>query len=175
MSEIYAAAEVPVESEVSRRLSGAHFHDCYSVPMQSEGVSALALYLDVVRHTPAWVDFLMAVRNRVVALFGLKNLGHLGSTRRAKPVDAYKVGDRVGIFSVLYLTAKEVILGDADKHLNVQVSVCKVSSPNGGVAVSTVVHIHNLLGRIYMLPVVPIHKYIVQAMLRRFMTSQRGS
>jgi hypothetical protein len=172
MNTVIASAEVPRESEIHRRLGGAYFYDCYVAPMQSEGASALELYLGVVAQTPPWVNFLMAVRNRVVALFGLKNLGHLGAVNQAKPAGAYQVGDRVGIFSVLYLTQEEVILGDADKHLNVQVSVRKAGHAGGGIAVSTVVHIHNMLGRIYMLPVTPIHKVIVRAMLRRVVAGQ---
>lgn len=167
MNTVIASAEMPIESEISRRMTGAYFQDCYIVPMQSEGRSALELYLSVVSRTPRWVNFLMAVRNRVVALFGLKDLGHLGAVSQAKAAATYRVGDRVGIFSVLYLTPGEVILGDADKHLDVQVSVCKVNHAGGGIAVSTVVHVHNMLGRIYMLPVTPVHKVIVRTMLGR--------
>ncbi|MYN06281.1 DUF2867 domain-containing protein [Pseudoduganella aquatica] len=77
------------------------------------------------------------------------------------------MGDRVGIFSILYLSDDEVILGDADKHLKVCVSVRKLSEARSAVAVSTVVHIHNLLGRVYMLFVAPVHKLIVPAVLVR--------
>lgn len=165
MNAAVASIEVPGESEICRRLAGAQFHDCYVVQMPSEGASALELYLRVVSKTPGWVNRLMALRNKAVVRVGLKDLGHLGALDPAKPISAYRVGDRVGIFSVLYLTPKEVILGDSDKHLDVQVSVCKLAS--GGLAVSTVVHIHNMLGRAYMLVVAPVHKVIVRAMLKR--------
>jgi hypothetical protein len=33
--------------------------------------------------------------------------------------------------------------------------------------VSTVVHVHNWLGRIYMVPVGRIHPFVVRAMMRR--------
>jgi uncharacterized protein DUF2867 len=169
-------AEVPIGSEISRRLGGAYFHDCYAVSLQHGGRSALDLYLGVVVQTPAWVNRLMALRNKAVGLVGLKNLGHLSAVNRSKPSSAYQVGDRVGIFSLLYLTESEVILGDSDKHLNVQLSVCKVThGEHGSVAVSTVVHIHNMLGRIYMLFVAPVHKLIVPAMLSRARASQNGA
>lgn len=32
---------------------------------------------------------------------------------------------------------------------------------------TTVVHVHNWLGRLYMLPVAPLHKIIVKTMLKR--------
>ena len=53
----------------------------------------------------------MALRNRVAGWFGLKNLGHLNGATARRPASEYKLGDRVGIFSILYLSDEEVILG----------------------------------------------------------------
>lgn len=156
---------VPAGSQASKRLPGAYFHDCYQVQAPESDASALEFYLHVVRQTPGWVNRLMALRNRLVGLAGLKNLGHLGALRAEKPASDYRVGDRVGIFSLLYLAEDEVLLGDSDKHLDVVLSVCK--APQGAVSVSTVVHVHNWLGRLYMLPVTPLHKIIVKTMLKR--------
>ena len=75
-----------------------------------------------------------------------------------------RAGDLVGIFSIVYLSNAEVILCDIDKHLKVEVSVCKAADK---VSVSTVVHTHNTLGRIYMLFVAPLHRRIVPASLRQ--------
>lgn len=158
-------AAVPAGSQASKRLPGAYFNDCYQVQAPESDASALEFYLHVVRQTPGWVNRLMALRNRLVGLAGLKNLGHLGALRAEKPASDYRVGDRVGIFSLLYLAEDEVLLGDSDKHLDVVLSVCK--APQGAVSVSTVVHVHNWLGRLYMLPVTPLHKIIVKAMLKR--------
>ena len=134
-------AAVPAGSQAGKRLPGADFQ------------------------TPGWVNRLMALRNRVVGLTGLKNLGHLGALRTGKSASEYRVGDRVGMFSLLHLSEDEVLLGDTDKHLDVVLFVCK--APQGAVSVSTVLHVHNWLGRLYMLPVTPLHKIIVKAMLKR--------
>lgn len=158
-------ATAPAGSQASLRLPGAYFHDCYQLAVPDDGASALDLYLHVVRQTPRWVNLLMAVRNWLVGLVGLKNLGHLGALDHARPAGDYRVGDRVGIFSLLYETPDEVLLGDSDKHLDVVLSVCK--APHGAISVSTVVHVHNWLGRLYMLPVTPLHKLIVRSMLKR--------
>jgi hypothetical protein len=129
----------------------------------------MEMYLDAVKQTPGWVNFLMSLRNRVVALAGLKNLGSLDAVRPGKAAADYRPGDRAGIFTVLRVSDDEVVLGDDDRHLRVQVSVCKLRRDDGqdAVAVSTVVHLHGLLGRIYMAPVAPLHKLIVPAVLRR--------
>ncbi len=114
----------------------------------------------------------MALRNKIVRLVGLKDLGGLGELNPSKPASAYAPGDRVGIFTLISNSPNEALLGDRDKHLDVVLSVYKHPLGQGGVqsvSVTTVVHIHNLLGRIYMLPVTPLHKLIAPAVLNRIM------
>jgi Protein of unknown function (DUF2867) len=168
MKTVVEAIEIPRASEIERELAGSYFNDCYEVRVCTQGKSAMDLYLAVLSRTPEWVNVLMAVRNRAVSIVGLKNLGHLGAVDGSKPASTYRVGDRVGIFTLLYVTENEVVLGDSDKHLNVKVSVCKATcEDHTSIAVSTVVHVHNALGRAYMFLVAPVHKIIVPAMLAR--------
>lgn len=169
MTRLVHPAPIPPDSEIHRRLAGAHFFDSYEAGLPSEdaALSALALSLRTFGKSPAWVGFLMRVRNRVVTWFGLKDLGALDARDFSRPLEAYHVGDRLGIFTLRYLSEDEVILGDTDKHLDVLVSVCKRSRPDSTVlAVSTVVHVHNRLGRFYMFFVGPAHKVIAPATLR---------
>lgn len=58
---------------------------------------------------------------------------------------------------------------DDDKHLIVQLSVLKQThdDTHDKLTLSTVVHIHNTLGRVYMVFVGPAHKVIAPAVLRR--------
>jgi len=174
MNALITAIEVPPSSRISHELHGADFFDAYEMPFAHAGRSALEIHLQVVSRTPAWINLMMATRNRVVSFFGLKNLGHLGGVNNTKLAGAYCVGDRVGIFSLHSVSDDEIILGDSDKHLDVKVSICKlVREDREFVAVTTVVHIHNLLGRVYMLFVVPFHRLIVPAVLVRAV--ERGS
>lgn len=136
---------VPAASRLHRATPGAHFHDSYRMALASDPRSALQLYLDTVTRTPAWVDRMMALRNAVVSRIGLKDLGALGGFDRAKPASAYRPGDRIGIFELLHVSDDEVVLGDSDRHLDVQVSVCR---EGGGLSMSTVVHVHRPLGHV---------------------------
>jgi hypothetical protein len=159
---------VPPATRISSEVVGSYFHDCYLMPLAHGGRSALEIFLGTVARSPRWVEFLLGLRNRIVAPFGLKNVGHLGSLPPLKPAAEYKIGDQVGIFKLLSVTDDEVILGETDKHLDVKVSLCKVMRDDReAVAVATVVHIHNLLGRIYMLFVAPMHRIIAPAVMRR--------
>lgn len=159
---------VPAHSRVHALLAGASFHDCYRVLLDDTRSTALQHFLHAVAGTPPWVEGLMRLRNRTVALFGLKDLGALGAVDR-RPEAGYRPGDRVGIFTLRAISDDEVVLGDDDRHLDVAVSVLRLPlTPEGQrpLAVSTVVKTHNLLGRLYMLPVAPLHRRIVPAVLR---------
>lgn len=148
-------------------LAGADFHDTFSIGLRRTDKSALALYLDAVSRTPRWIEAAMALRNRVVSLVGLKNLGPLGRIDRDKPASSYRPGERLGIFSILSLTPDEVVLGDTDKHLRATIHVRKEAGEVPRLLVTTVVHVNRLFGHIYLFFVVPVHRRIVPAMLER--------
>lgn len=172
---IAAPCAFPQASAIHARVTGSHFHDSYCVDVADASRTALGHFFDTVAQTPGWVNALMTMRNRIVALFGLKHLGHLNQVDKAKPEHAYAPGDRVGIFTLVSNTSDEVILEDNDKHLHVMLSILRLppgASGTRAIAVSTVVHIHNTLGRLYMIPVAPIHKLIVPAVLARATASR---
>ncbi|MEO7106686.1 MAG: DUF2867 domain-containing protein [Rhodoferax sp.] len=158
--------DIPSGSQIAKALPHNDFADCYQFDDLWPDMDALQTYLHVVARTPGWMNALMAMRNRAVRLVGLKHLGNLSTAIDRKPANAYKVGDRVGIFSLQYVQSNEAILFDDDKHLIVQLSLLKHEV--GGkpvVSLSTVVHNHNRLGRVYMAIVGPVHSFIVPRML----------
>ncbi len=157
---------IPSGSHIAQALPHNDFADCYQFQDLWPDKDALQTYLHVVARTPGWMNALMAMRNQVVRLMGLKHLGNLSTAIDRKPASAYQVGDRVGIFRPQHLQGDEVILFDDDKHLLVQLSLLK-HAVNGKpvVSLSTVVHNHNRLGRCYMAIVGPAHSFIVPRML----------
>ena len=85
-----------------------------------------------------------------------------------KPASAYQPGERVGIFTIIENTFDEALIGDEDKHLNVVLSIHRKKHLDGklvSITVTTVVHVKNMLGSIYMLPVKPMHRLITPAVL----------
>jgi Protein of unknown function (DUF2867) len=161
-------AEVPLNSRAAELLEGASFCDAWQVNSGRVDRSALEHFLAAAEKTPRWVNTAMGARNRVVQLFGLKNLGALDNLERTREPRTYKPGDRVGIFTLFENSFDEVLLGDRDKHLNVVLSVHRKLLPGGTaveVTLTTVVHVKNLLGRLYMLPVTPAHRIIAPAVL----------
>ncbi|MBB4841633.1 hypothetical protein HNP55_000128 [Paucibacter oligotrophus] len=157
---------VPPQSRIAAELPGADFHDCYELPDPQPQAPALQNWLQLMARTPAWMEWLMRMRNRAVGLVGLKNLGGLGGIDLNRPLDSYRVGQTVGIFQLHSLSEDEVVWQDDDRHLRVQVSLSKgLREGQPVLRLATVVHIHNRLGRVYMAVVGPAHRCIVPLML----------
>ena len=158
--------DMPSGSRIAQALPNNNFADCYRFDDLWPNKNALETYLALVTRTPGWMNTLMAMRNQAVRLVGLKHLGNLSTAVNHKPASDYKVGDRVGIFSIKHLQDHQVVLFDDDKHLLVQLSVVKhVVDCKPVVSLGTVVHTHNRLGRFYMAIVGPVHGFIVPRML----------
>lgn len=160
---------VPPDSGIIRLLPNADFIDSQCISVDHVDRTALRHALNMMSTTPAWIDGLMQLRNRIVRLFGLKDLGRLTRIDLARADADYRENDRVGIFTLVSNQPNEVMMADRDKHLDVYLTLhLSPVTPEGArtLTLSTVVHTHNLLGRLYMLPVAPFHRLIVPITLR---------
>lgn len=166
---------VPAQSVLAPSLATADFADCYLLPDPDPGRDLLSIWLQLSGRTPAWMAALMRLRNRVVRLVGLKDLGGLAAQTGGKPAEHFRIGDRLGIFTLEERWPGELVLGDTDKHLHVRLSLLRLNQPDGGsrLALSTVVHEYNRLGWLYMAVVGPVHSLIVPLMLRQVMRQLR--
>lgn len=113
---------------------------------------------------PAWVGRLMALRDRLVAPFGLQ------VQERGKPVETrIEPGVKRGPFRVLSVTPDEVLCGDDDKHLAFRASFAVRAKADGsgpeGVC-TTVVRFDRTAGRLYFRAIEPFHHLVVASLLR---------
>jgi len=157
----------PVGSAADSLVDGASFHDSWAADAAEPDLSALGQFLKCARQTPRWIESCMALRNWAVGLVGLQRLGGLSSFDHAKPQSAFQPGERIGIFTLLSSRFEEAVLGIDDAHLDVRLSVHRQTTATGTVrvTVTTVVKVHNTLGRLYMLPVKPMHRIIAPVVL----------
>jgi hypothetical protein len=160
------AVDVPEECALRASLADAYFFDAYRAPLSDASLSPAGIFLRALKVTPAWVTRLMSLRNVIVRQIGLKDVGPMMALTD-KPAQDYRVGDRLGIFSIIGSTANELLLGIDDRHLDVRVSVLKQDGGRPSLVISTVVKVHNWLGRAYMAPVGHIHPLVVKALMRR--------
>ncbi|NJO43699.1 MAG: DUF2867 domain-containing protein [Cyanobacteria bacterium CRU_2_1] len=114
---------------------------------------------------PQWITGLLELRNNIVLPLGLKtSIDAVPSNSQ----DKLKPGTAVGVFEVLARGLdEEIMLGEDDKHLDYRVSVrLEREEEKSWVVVSTMVKFNNWLGRAYFIPVRPVHKIVVPAMMR---------
>jgi hypothetical protein len=159
---------VPSLSRAAELVHGASFYDAWRITSGQLERSALEHFLAAVQKVPRWVNVAMNARNQAVRLVGLKHLGALDELDANRKPGDYQPGDRVGVFTLFENSFDEVLLGDHDKHLNVVLSVHRRVLPGlqaVEVTLTTIVHVKNFLGRLYMLPVGPAHRFIAPAVL----------
>ncbi len=139
-------------------LPEADWADCYAVASAAPHLVALDAAKLLLGRSPGWVRMLMALRNRIVSLFGLKVAG-------LKVADA----NTVAAFPVVSERDEQVVLGFNDSHLDfrIVVDVEPLGEAEGKVSVTTLVRRHNAFGRFYIAVVTPFHRLIVRTMLGR--------
>ncbi|WP_371679555.1 DUF2867 domain-containing protein [Streptomyces sp. NBC_01276] len=154
---------VPVVQAAGTSL-GAYDHvDAVAVDLppgtNAEGFARLLL-----SNPPRWTGRLMAVRDKLVAPFGLRVQERAAQDTRIEP------GARKGPFTVLEVGEDEILCGDDDKHLAFRASFAVRPRPDGsgleGVC-TTVVRFNKPVGRLYFRLIEPFHRLIVASMLAR--------
>lgn len=103
------------------------------------------------------------IRDAVSRLFGVKAIGGFSGTRK----NSVQAGDCLDFFLVEHSDDNCLVLTERDRHLDVMTCL---STTGNEVSITSSVVVHNLFGRIYMLPVGIAHKFIVRNMLRRLQT-----
>lgn len=166
-SESVSKTQLPASS----MLSGGNFDyvDSYATAFESQNLTIETVGKAFLSSAPPWVGALMALRNKIVGVFGLKTSNKV--TNRQELFDNFRCepGQRLGLFKVFQKRHNEVILGEDDKHLNFRVSLLLNPSNHSKehtLTISTTVQFHNWLGRLYFIPVRPFHQLIVPSMLR---------
>ena len=98
---------------------------------------------------PAWIGRLMALRNSLVRLVGLKTA-------------------KIDGFPVLSEREDQMVVGFDDGHLDFRlvIRVEPMATDLNRVSIATLVDRHNALGRAYIAVITPFHKVIVMRMLR---------
>lgn len=153
---------LPAQSAVAGVYPSVQLADAFAIqlpPGAAHDPEVLARFMFA--NQPAWIAMLMRVRDGIVSAFGLKTGKHLATLA----IEAR--AERVGIFKIYSKNATEIVVGEDDKHLDFRVSVMRT---NALLTVSTVVHCHNRLGRVYLLVIAPFHRMVVKASLRRAAT-----
>jgi hypothetical protein len=153
----------PVEPDMNANalLAGAQFVDAYSVAVDDATLDARRAAERMLARSPRWIEALMALRNTIVAPFGLKT-----------PVpNKSAAANAIGVFPIVSESPDRLVAGFNDSHLDFRVVVDVVGAGDRRhVTATTLVLTHNLLGRTYLAIILPFHRLIVRSMLRQVAT-----
>jgi hypothetical protein len=153
--------EVVPEPNTGPLLAGAQFADAFRIDLEGAALDARHAAVLMTGHS-RWIEALVRLRNLLVAPFGLKTSGKTETPRR----------ETIGLFPVLTETRDRLVAGFNDKHLDFRLVVdVAAAGPDSAssqqVTATTLVKTHNLSGRIYLAIILPFHRLIVPAMLRK--------
>ncbi len=162
ISNVVRAVALPPGASIAPLYEGSNLADAYGVDLPTERARQMdmeSLARVLLGSQPRWAQWLMVLRDAIVARFGIKTAKQLAAKRDG----------RIGIFRIYAVSDDEIIVGEDDSHLDFRLSVlrCRDAGRHGSVTLSSVVHCHNWVGRAYILLIRPFHKLIVRRSLAR--------
>ncbi len=147
-------------------LPEATFVDSFQRTLPGMHLSAEQAIRSTLEHPPVWISGLMNLRDRLVAIVGLKGLD------KADHGDAAMIGG----FPVVFRSPERVVLGFDDKHLDFRIAIDVQHRDSGTeIRATTLVRPHHWGGRVYLGLVMPFHKRIVPSMLNRIGAQQQAA
>ena len=149
-----------------RPLPELDYHDSRSVLLPVQITALQAWNLMTAEQGPL-MRLAFRTRDGISALFGVKRIGGFSGIRR----EAVQAGDYLDFFRVEYSAPEVLVLTERDRHLDVMTCVSLVDRE---LTITSSVVTHNTFGRLYMLPVGPAHKLIVNSYLKRLQRKLQG-
>ena len=151
-----ARVDLPQRSVLKPLYAKAGFADAFAIDLPSNATGdAERLAAHVLMGQPRWIGWLIALRDTLVAGFGLKTSSQLRDDAST---------DRIDFFRVYHRRRHEIILGEDDRHLDFRLSVLVEES---ALCRRLVVTFNHLGGRAYIVGIAPFHRLIVKSSLRR--------
>jgi hypothetical protein len=145
------------DPETVALLPNATFADAYRLIIPGPALDPYDAAQRAMGRAPKWTRWLLQWRDRIAVPLGLK-------PARSKMQDAHS---KIGAIPVISQAPGHIILGLDDTHLDFRIVIetRKIDAGRSEVMLTTLVRSHNLLGRAYLIFVLPFHRIIVPAML----------
>jgi hypothetical protein len=150
--------QTKISDRLNKLLNKINFSDTFTTTNHINNIEEITNL--VFNTTPAWINSLFMLRNKIAGLFDLKT--ELPEDYNEK----YKVGGYVKFFKIYAISENEVILGADDSHLNFRAIVTNEKTDLYNIKVITLVEYNNLRGKIYMGIIKPFHRQIVKRMVK---------
>ncbi|MHC8300339.1 DUF2867 domain-containing protein [Pseudomonas sp. ZS1P83] len=149
-----------------RTLSELDYYDSRSIPLPAE-ITVLDAWNIMTAEPGLLMRLAFRARDAISSLFGVKRIGGFSIARR----ETVQAGEQLDFFLVEHCAPDMLVLTERDRHLDVMICL---SITDRVLMITSSVVTHNAFGRIYMLPVGPVHKLIVNSDLRRLKRKLEG-
>ena len=137
-------------------LPNADWADAWQVVISRPFLNARVAANDIVSSFPIWTYPMLVLRQIMVLPFGLKGSGKKDKSKK------------IGIFPIVSESEKTLIAGFDDSHLDFRIIVDLESVKNRqSVTLTTVIQRHNLIGKLYLMAVMPFHRAIIRSALNK--------
>jgi len=114
MSTVTKVEIIPENSIIQKNFGKLDYHDTYRICSKTDdSIDTLTTEL-FNAPAPAWVLYLLKLRDSFVGIFGLKT----GNKEDINIASYYSVGSKAGYFTVLDRNDNEIVMGEKDKLLN---------------------------------------------------------
>lgn len=160
------ALAAPFDDQLNDKAQAPFFRDALQTQLSQTHLTPSQIQYAIFNYLPSWVNGLMALRNKVVAVFGFD----VGTTSMAPINDELNIGDQAGFLTVIDKSDDEIISSADDKHMTFYLSVKK---QNDTVIVSTLVNQKTLIGRIYVKSILPFHYFIARIVINNAIKQRR--
>lgn len=169
-----AECEIPSSSMLDRHaVDAAYFRDSYRAPLRDPNAGVVDIFFAIFGHHPAWMKFILIVRNRLASLCGL-DAPKASEILHVDRHSSYRVGDTIGVWPLFALDERELVAGRNNKHLDFRLSVLKeLDGATPQVIVSTICTVHNRFGKVYLFFIIPFHRWGVRQLMSRAMAAGR--
>lgn len=163
--------ELPRASRLKGSLARIDYVDSFAVPLMSADKELVVIYAAVLGDLPKVFKQFLVLRSILVRPFGIAGVSYSELNQRIDIERAYKVGDKIGRWTLFEQYPDELVTGANDGHLDFRVSLFREADKR--IVLSTAVMTHNVWGRMYLTTILPFHRFAVAKLLTSAAASGR--
>lgn len=168
--EVLEWKEFIPNSLIAKGFHDVDYFDSYAILLDEKEVTSVDQFTwELFSYSPKWMDYLMALRDKIVASWGIKTSDDVEIEITDKPKE-YKKGDKLIFFNIFDRTKDEILMGENDIHLDFLVSTHLVELDDKKYGVlTTAVRFNRFLGKAYFFFIKPFHQLLVKQMMKNYL------
>ena len=163
---------IPSDSLMSK-ITPVSYSDAFEAVVEMNSISLKEIQVEFWAGRPQWAIKLMQLRNLLVKPLGLKTDNILSKDQVRKMIEQKEKSNGLSFYGS---NEHEIILYKDDKHLRFYFSTSWVlTGACRKLSASTIVQIHNKVGKIYFFFIAPFHFILVKWQFKRILRRMQKS